>query len=294
MEDSLIRIRARQPLEPEAILTVCDSFTVRISERLSLRIYSDTRPNNLKIANLQKGLVFIYDGIERLAEGTGFGFPVVMTSSETYFSGTASLQRFKDGDTFVVRKVFAMDRLARNTIRNVRLENSKVRMLLNALSSIYQKHRQFRYLTLTLKNIPLRMGVQTDFVKTNPVGIVTATYRIRRERISVRTDFRLSEVMIKSIFMLNEQGPEFFNKYEDSNGTVLFYGQIGAWDTVDAEWACIANADNGAGFQVRNESDSILRRGRETQKNTLDWVGLDYEIDPKRKSFEYEIKILGA
>ena len=287
-------MRARQPLEPEAILTVCDSFTVRISERLSLRIYSDTRPNNLKIANLQKGLVFIYDGIERLAEGTGFGFPVVMTSSETYFSGTASLQRFKDGDTFVVRKVFTMDRLARSTIRNVRLENSKVRMLFNALSSIYQKHRQFRYLTLTLKNIPLRMGVQTDFVKTNPVGTVTVTYRIRRDRISVRTDFRLSEVVIKSIFMLNEQGPEFFNKYEDSKGTVLFYGQIGAWDTIDAEWACIANADNGAGFQVRNESDSILRRGRETQKNTLDWVGLDYEIDPKRKLFEYEIKILGA
>ena len=281
-------------MEPEAILTVCDSFTVRISERLSLRIYSDTRPNNLKIANLQKGLMFIHDGIERLAEGTGFGFPVVMTSSETYFSGTASLQRFRDGDTFVVRKVFTMDRLARNTIRNVRLENSKARMLFKSLSSIYQKHRQFRYLTLMLKNIPLRMGVRTDFVKASSVGVVTVTYRISRERVLVKAEFRFLEDVITSIFMLNEQGSEFFNKYEDSNGTVLFYDQIGAWDTVDAEWACIANADNGAGFQVRNESDSILRRGRETQKNTLDWVGLDYEIDPKRKSFEYEIKILGA
>jgi len=238
--------------------------------------------------------VFIYDGVERLAEGTGFGFPVVMTSSETYFSGTASLQRFKDGDTFVVRKAFTMDCLARNTFRNARLENSKVRMLFNALSSIYQNHRQFRYLTLMLKNIPLRMGVRTDFVKTNPVGIVTVTYRITRERISVEADFRLSEVVIKNILMLNEQGPEFFNKYEDSDGTALFDSQIGAWDKVNAEWACITNADNGVGFQVRNKSNSILRRGREIQKNTLDWVGLDYEIYPKRKSFEYEIKILGA
>jgi len=238
--------------------------------------------------------VFIYDGVERLAEGTGFGFPVVMTASETYFSGTASLQRFRSGDTFVVRKVFTMDRLARNAVRNVRLENRKVRMLFNVLSSIYQKHRQFRYLTLMLKNIPLRMGVRTDFVKASPVGIVTVTFRISRERVLVKADFRLLEDVVTSIFMLNEQGPEFFNKYEDSNGTVLFGGQIGAWDSVNAEWACVTNAGNGAGFQVRNESGSILRRGRETQRNTLDWVGLDYEIDPKRKSFEYEIKILGA
>jgi hypothetical protein len=238
--------------------------------------------------------VFVYDGVERLAEGTGLGFPVVMTSSETYFSGTASLQRFRDGDTFVVRKVFTMDRLARNTIRNVRLENSKVRMLFKGLSSIYQKHRQFRYLTLMLKNIPLRMGVRTDFVKASSVGVVTVTYRISRERVLVKAEFRFLEDVITSIFMLNEQGSEFFNKYEDSNGTVLFDGQIGAWDTVNAEWACVTNADNGAGFQVRNEPNSVLRRGRETQKNTLDWVGLDYEIDPKRKLFEYEIKILGA
>jgi hypothetical protein len=294
MENSLARMQTRQPRKPEASLTICDSFAVRISKRLGLRIYSDTKPNNLKIANLQKGLVFVYDGVERLAEGTGLGFPVVMTSSETYFSGTASLQRFRDGDTFVVRKVFTMDRLARNTIRNVRLENSKVRMLFKGLSSIYQKHRQFRYLTLMLKNIPLQMGVRTDFVKASSVGVVTVTYRISRERVLVKAEFRLLEEVITSIFMLNEQGPEFFNKYEDSNGTVLFDGQIGAWDTVNAEWACVTNADNGAGFQVKNEPNSVLRRGRETQKNTLDWIGLDYEIDPKRKLFEYEIKILGA
>jgi len=287
-------MQTRQPRKPEASLTICDSFAVRISKRLGLRIYSDTKPNNLKIANLQKGLVFVYDGVERLAEGTGLGFPVVMTSSETYFSGTASLQRFRDGDTFVVRKVFTMDRLARNTIRNVRLENSKARMLFKSLSSIYQKHRQFRYLTLMLKNIPLRMGVRTDFVKASSVGVVTVTYRISRERVLVKAEFRFLEDVITSIFMLNEQGSEFFNKYEDSNGTVLFDGQIGAWDTVNAEWACVTNADNGAGFQVKNEPNSVLRRGRETQKNTLDWVGLDYEIDPKRKLFEYEIKILGA
>jgi hypothetical protein len=36
----------------------------------------------------------------------------------------------------------------------------------------------------------------------------------------------------------------------------------------------------------------MLRRGRELTKNSLDWIGLDYELNPKDNQFEYEIKIL--
>jgi hypothetical protein len=294
MEDSLIKMETRLPLEPKADLIVCDSLTVRISRQLSLRVYSDTKPNNLKIANLQKGLVFIYDGIERLGEGTGFGFPVVMTSRETYFSGTAQLQTRKEKDAVIIRKVFIMDRVARNKIRNVTLENLRVRMFFNALSKAYQDHRRLRFPTLALKSILLRMGVQTEFVEAPPIGKATLTYRISKDYITVKADFMLSKTGIRRLFILNEQGPEFFNKYEDSNGTCLFNDQIGAWDQVDSDWARITSAANGAGFQIKNEPPSILRRGKETQTKTLDWIGLDYEIDDRSTSFEYEIKILGA
>lgn len=294
MKHSLIQTQVYQPIKPRSSYPALDESTVHISKRLSLRIYSDSRPNNLKIAELQKGLVFVYNGFERLAEGTGFGFPIIMTSRETYFSGTAQLETFKEKDAVIIRKVFIMDRVARNKIRNVRLENPKVRMLFNALSKAYQKHRRLRFSTLTLKTIPLRMGIQTTFVDAIPVGKVTLTYRISNVHIKVKADFMPSKTGIRRLFILNEQGSEFFNKYEDSNGMRLLSEQIGAWDKVDADWASISNSTKGVGFQVKNEPQSILRRGRETQTNTLDWIGLDYEIDGKRRSFEYEIKIIGA
>ena len=179
-------------------------------------------------------------------------------------------------------------------MRNVRLENRKMRALLNVPSGMYQKHKHLRFLTLTPKNIPLRFGVGTAFVKTVPAGTVTVSYRVNKEHVKVKADFRLQKRKITSLFMLNEQEPEFFNKYEDSNGTRLFGEQIGAWDKVDADWASISNGSNGVGFRLRNQPHSILRRGMETQKKALDWVGLDYEIDPRLMSFEYDIEMLGA
>jgi hypothetical protein len=39
--------------------------------------------------------------------------------------------------------------------------------------------------------------------------------------------------------------------------------------------------------------NSILRRGREFMKGSLDWVGLDYEVNPASAVFEYSIELLG-
>lgn len=294
MIGSVVQNQTRQVAETKNNLSVHDELTVRISKRLGLRMYSDTRPKNFKIADLQKGLVFVYDGIERLAEGTGFGFPVVIASGETFFSGTAQLQRSEEGNTITISKVFMMDRLARNELQNVRLENHQVRTLFGILSNAYQNHKRLRFLTLALKNIPLRLGVRTAFIKTIPIGATTVTYQITGESVKVKVDSRFPRRQIESLFVLNEQGSEFFNKYEDSQGTRLYNDQIGAWDRVNADWASMTNANNGVGFKLENKPHSVLRRGREIQKNTLDWVGLDYEIDPRQMSFEYEIKILGA
>jgi len=62
---------------------------------------------------------------------------------------------------------------------------------------------------------------------------------------------------------------------------------------VQADWACITSINGKIGFKMW-KSDGILRRGREFINNSLDWVGLDYEIDPRKTVFEYEIEILGG
>jgi hypothetical protein len=47
------------------------------------------------------------------------------------------------------------------------------------------------------------------------------------------------------------------------------------------------------GFRLWTTKNSVLRRGREFLKGSLDWVGLDYEVNPATAVFEYLIEILG-
>ncbi len=273
--------------------SLVDAHTVPISDSAALRIYSDTRPHTWKIADLQKGLILVRDGKEVVGEGTGFGLPILVCSPETYFSGTSKVFVAQNGEGWVVRKEYAMDRTSRNKFRNVMLENREARSFFAHLAYLYQRHSKFRF--LTLKSLTRKIDIDTTFVKTIPAGTVTVTYSIDKRRISVKADFKqLKGVKPERIFMLNEQGATIFREYVDSQNTVLTDGKIGAWDDIGAEWASLAVAGEDFGFRLWRKDGSVLRRGREFLEDSLDWVGLDYEIGSKNTAFEYSIEILGA
>lgn len=276
-------------------LSRINEHTVSTSKSLALRIYSDTKPHNLKLADLQKGLIFVYYGKERVGEGAGFGVPVIMASGETYFSKSSNVYISQQENLTILRKEFFMDHVARNKFRNMKLENHSVRTVFKSLSELYQNHRRLRFPILTLKTLPLKMGVSTTFVKTASIGKVALTYTINQGHISVEADFNsLKTQNLERIFILNEQGPRFFTRYSDSGGTQLVNTQIGAWDTVDADWASITDAEGKVGFRLKKIENSLFRRGREFQEGILEWIGLDYEVDPKTVLFSYDIEIIGA
>jgi hypothetical protein len=109
----------------------------------------------------------------------------------------------------------------------------------------------------------------------------------------VSADFRDSDRRrLQKIFMLNEQGSTFFRKYVDSRGTELLDTGIGAWDGIGTKWACLKILNGEFGFRLWRVDDSTLRRGREFLKGSLDWVGLDYEVNPEKDVFEYAIEVL--
>lgn len=111
----------------------------------------------------------------------------------------------------------------------------------------------------------------------------------------MKVDFNcLKRENLQKIFVLNEQGSTFFRRYLDSNGTELVEKEIGAWDRIEAKWASITDLNGRVGFRLRRMKNSLLRRGREALDGWLDWVGLDYEVNPKHSVFEYEIEILGV
>jgi hypothetical protein len=270
-----------------------DNYTIPLSEFLKLRIYSDTRPYNGKIADLQKGLILVYKGIEMVGEGTGFGVPILICLDETYFSGSSNVYVSQHNDAAVICKEFLMDKIARNKFRNASSENRKVRGIFRYIGEVYRQHKHLQ--SLTLKGLFMKMGYHTIFVKTKPIGKVIVTYNISKSRILVKVDMNLlKKENLQKVFILNEQGSRFFRKYLDSDGTELFDKAIGAWNPILAKWASITGLKGAIGFRLRRTENSILRRGQEFLPDSLDWIGLDYEIDSKNAVFEYDINILGV
>ena len=284
---------AELSLSEDYNLLTSEKYTIPISSSVALEVYSNTNPCNLKIGCLQKGLIFASDGMERVGEGTGFGFPVLIYPKETYFSSSAEVWMEKTSGSIKIKKEFIMDRIARNKLGNARLENQQARTFIRFLTDFYQKNKRFRY--LAVKEIIVNMGVQSTFVKTVSIGKLPVTYEITNSAVNVKVDFRqLRKKHPRKIFVLNEQSACFFRRYADSNGSVLVDGQIGAWDTVDADWASLTDLKGRTGFRLWNVGGCVFRRGRETMKNCLDWSGLDYEVNPNTEVFEYRIDLLGA
>jgi len=270
-----------------------EKFTIPISNSVALEVYSNTKPFNLKIANLQKGLIFVYRGMERIGEGTGFGFPALIYPKETFFSGSSTFSVKKTDNSIKITKEFHMDRTARNKFRNVHLENQKARTFIRHLTDLYQKKRHMRF--LSLKEFIVNMGIESTFIETNSIGKLSVTYDINNYFINVKVDFsHLKRERPQKIFILNEQSASFFRRYSDAQRTSLIDRQTGAWDPVDADWACLTDLQGKVGYRLWNVNGSVLRRGREIMKNRMDWVGLDYEVYPHRETFEYKIEILGA
>ena len=271
------------------------AYTGIISDLIAIRIYSSTEPRNLKIADLQKGIVLLYKGKELVCEGTGFGVPILKYIDETFFSGSAILKISKQENQVIISKEFIMDRVSRDKFREHKLENSKIRTLIDHISSLYQSNKGIAKFILLLKENLFKLGVKSVFVKMAPKGKVNTTYIINRDKIKVRVDFtQFDGNNLQKIFILNEQGSEFFKKYSDSSGITLFNEQIGVWNEVTSQSATIMNCRKNIGFTLKNIDGAILRRGREFLRGSLDWIGLDYELDAKCKEFEYEIEILGV
>jgi hypothetical protein len=270
------------------------SHTYSISDSVNLRIHSGTKPQTMKIADLQKGLILLFNGVDVVGEGTGFGVPVGKYVDETFFSGASFLQILKQEDVVIIRKEFLMDLIARDKFRNLKLENQKLRRIIDSVSLLYQKHKLLAQIILSAKGILFKFGVESTFIKTKPKGKVVVTYTMDGNRILVKLNFsQLDLNNLQKIFVLNEQGAHFFRKYSDSEGLKLVDEEIGAWDSVTAQSAKITDKQDGVGFGLKNVEGTVLRRGREVLKGSLNWIGLDYELSSENDEFEYEIEIFG-
>jgi hypothetical protein len=266
--------------------------TLTLSDSVSLSVYSNTNPHNMKVADLQKGLVLSCSGVDVIGEGIGFGVPIAKYADETVFSGSSFLYVREDVDAVEIRKEFLMDLVARDGFRNLKLENQKVRTLFDYISELAHGHKRLARSILIAKDLLFKFGVKSSFVRKPHKGAVVVTYIVDRNRIRVKLNLSmLNRTNLGKVFVLNEQGAHFFRIYSDSRGLRLVDGEIGVWDVVKAQSAKITDGQNKIGFSLKSLEGSMLRRGRELMKGSLNWIGLDYELDPENYHFEYEIEL---
>lgn len=264
-----------------------------VSKKLLVRLYPDTKPHHQLITKLQKGLILFSSGKELAGEGIGLGVPAVRYEDRTYFSGSSTL-KFEQAPSYATAvKKFTLNLTTERTLRSVKLETKVTRKIRRSFDKLYMDHRHLRL--LASENTLGKFGIKRVFAQTEPVANVTVTYSIKPPHIRTEAEFNLLQSAdLQKIYLLNEQGSTHFRKYHDSKGTVLYDQDIGAWETVDASWACIHSVEDKVGFRLWKHKDATLHRGREFLDGLLDWVGLDYEADPRNLCFNYDIELVGS
>lgn len=256
-----------------------------------MQLYADTRPHHQSTLKLQKGLIITSRGLEFSGEGVGLGVPALRYNDKTYFSGSSTVEVEQTSGRAKAVKKFTLDLASARTLRNISVETKTIRGIKKGFDQLYMKGKRSRL--LPVEKLLKQIGIQRDFVRTKPLGIATVIYTISPSHVQVRVEFKLHHRKgVQRIYLLNEQGSTHFRKYCDSSGMVLYDKDIGAWEVVNAKWACIQSVDEKVGFRLWKREKSTLYRGREFLSGLLDWVGLDYEVDPDTMGFCYDIELV--
>jgi hypothetical protein len=270
-----------------------ESFTLQMGNRLSVRLYEDSRPNYLEIASLQKGLVLIFDGEELIEEGVGFGVPVVRYADKTYFSSSAVVSVEENGNLCALEKRFALDTVSRKRFWKASYINDGFYSFFHKFfNKAYKGHKSLTPAFNRTMELRRAVKIQTEFVKVKPRGTITFKYSFQPNTIKINVDLSDLELSgCQEILLLNEQGSNFFRKYRDSDGLKLFDEKIGAWENVRAKEATLSDDKDTLEFTLENSSEAALFRGLERIKGRFSWAGLSYSLHPKRGAFDYVIKL---
>jgi hypothetical protein len=130
---------------------------------------------------------------------------------------------------------------------------------------------------------------ETKFSITIPI-----TYTIDSQAGSILVEVNPLEsegTGVTEINLMNEQGANTFDHYQDSSVGDLKGEQIGCWDLVTANQASFTSQAHRVSFALKPVNGSKFIRGRELVGNRLAWAGFGYCFAPTADKFSYQVQI---
>ena len=268
-------------------------ITIRITDRLSVRLYMDSRPHCMETASLQKGLILMLNDHELIDEGLGFGVPVAKYNDKTYFSSSAEVSIQQSHSTFSLKKTYILDTISRKKFwRASYIDDGFYSSVRKSFAKLYLTRKNLSPFLNTLMELREIAKIKTEFIKVKPRGTITVNYEIQPSAVNLSVDFSdLTLTGCEEVLVLNEQGSTIFEKYADTSGSKLFGREIGAWDVITADQASMVNAEEQLAFSLQNIRGATLFRGWERTRNRFSWAGLSYSLRPNRGVFDYAIRL---
>ena len=267
-------------------------FTFRANKTFALRIYPDSRPKNMEIASLQKGLVLLVDGSEVIEEGAGFGVPVLKYSDKTFFSKTASVfVKEQDDKSALIVKVFSLDSVSKKQVQGTFINDSFYTVIHKIFEKAYLTQGKMRPIFDWIMRLRKTMGVETFFAQVPSRGNVIFYYHCFSDHIKVCADFSNVDLSLcREILILNEQGASFFRKIRN-NKIVMQDQQIGALVKNVSEFAQFSDLKGHISFSIDALDNADLYYGREQVRDRFSWAGIIYVFSPKTLTFNYIIRL---
>ena len=204
-----------------------DVISIQIQNNLSLKlnfvpVYRDTYPSKV----IQKGLLLFDHGEALSEEGVGFGVPIIKQGVHTFFPGKVELHKLSEGKNFDVSVVFFInleEKIGKpgKTVVN----NTTIYRIKDSLAGLYRRFKYLRNLLGLISTTGRSMlGWETTYEQTPHCWKIKVTYSICPESgvVWISLDSR-NELLdgVTEVVMMNEQGANFFDLYQESGGISL-------------------------------------------------------------------------
>lgn len=251
----------------------------------------DAGTGSFPTSRIQKALVLELGNRDLSEEGVGFGLPVLKLGLQPVFPGSWSMSVKEDNGRCLIKADFEMNLKAGMARRGKIIDKGLFYLARDTFSKIHREHPRFRkWISISSRMFKKKLDLEETFFEMPNIGSVKASYLIHDSRIDVELRFPRVDGCTELI-ALNEQGANWFDTYQDSNGLILKGEKIGSWNQIEADYASFVDPADGLVFTLKRVDEARMFRGREKAADSLAWSGLAYVLPPRVEKFAYSIEL---